>query len=39
MLAAWDRITLLTMAENARKAAIPDATERVAREVMAAAKV
>jgi len=38
LLAAWDRITLLTMAENARKAAIPDATERVAREVVAAAK-
>ena len=38
LLAAWDRTTLLTMAENARKAAIPDATERVARVVAAAAK-
>ncbi|WP_213991629.1 undecaprenyldiphospho-muramoylpentapeptide beta-N-acetylglucosaminyltransferase [Sodalis sp. dw_96] len=38
LLAAWDRTTLLTMAENARKAAIPDATERVARVVVAAAK-
>ncbi len=38
LLAAWDRKTLLAMAENARKAAIPDATERVAREVAAAAE-
>ncbi|WP_410016415.1 undecaprenyldiphospho-muramoylpentapeptide beta-N-acetylglucosaminyltransferase [Sodalis sp. C49] len=37
-LAGWDRLTLLAMAQNARKAAIPDATERVAREVAAAVK-
>ncbi len=37
-LAGWDRATLLAMALSARKAAIPDATERVAREVAAAAQ-
>lgn len=37
-LAGWDRTTLLAMALRARQAAIPDATERVAREVAAAAK-
>ncbi len=37
-LAGWDRTTLLDMAQRARNAAIPDATERVAREVVAAAK-
>lgn len=36
-LAGWDRATLRTMASNARKVAIPDATERVAAEVAAAA--
>lgn len=36
-LAGWDRATLLTMAARARAAAIPDATERVAKEVSAAA--
>lgn len=34
----WDRVTLLTMAEQARQVAIPDATERVAQEVARAAK-
>ncbi|WP_425270661.1 glycosyltransferase [Pantoea wallisii] len=34
----WDRTTLLTMAEKARQVAIPDATERVAREVARVAK-
>ena len=34
----WDRATLLTMAEQARQVAIPDATERVAQEVARAAK-
>ncbi|TKI08755.1 undecaprenyldiphospho-muramoylpentapeptide beta-N-acetylglucosaminyltransferase [Martelella alba] len=38
LLGAWDRGTLLSMAENARRAAIPDATARVAREVAAAAR-
>lgn len=38
-LAGWDRSTLLIMAQQARQAAIPDATERVAREVAAAVKV
>jgi len=38
LLAKWDRPTLLAMAEKARAVAIPDATERVAREVSAAAK-
>jgi UDP-N-acetylglucosamine--N-acetylmuramyl-(pentapeptide) pyrophosphoryl-undecaprenol N-acetylglucosamine transferase len=37
-LAGWDRKTLLEMAERARAAAIPDATERVAKEVSLAAK-
>ncbi|MTD41021.1 undecaprenyldiphospho-muramoylpentapeptide beta-N-acetylglucosaminyltransferase [Erwinia sp. CPCC 100877] len=36
-LGGWDRATLLTMATRARAAAIPDATERVAKEVSAAA--
>lgn len=39
VLAGWDRQTLLIMAQRARAAAIPDATERVAREVAAAAGV
>lgn len=39
VLAGWDRPTLLSMAQRAREAAIPDATERVAREVAAAAGV
>lgn len=38
LLRAWDRPTLLAMAQAAREAAIPDATERVAREVVAVAK-
>ncbi|OWF81362.1 undecaprenyldiphospho-muramoylpentapeptide beta-N-acetylglucosaminyltransferase [Yersinia alsatica] len=38
LLAQWDRPTLLTMAEQARQVAIPDATERVAAEVVAACK-
>lgn len=38
LLAEWDRATLLTMAERARAVAIPDATERVAAEVVAASK-
>ncbi len=37
-LRQWDRATLLTMAEQARQVAIPDATERVAQEVARAAK-
>ena len=37
-LASWDRNTLLEMAERARATAIPDATERVAKEVSLAAK-
>lgn len=36
-LAGWDRATLLAMAERARAVSIPDATERVAKEVSAAA--
>ncbi|MDY0971551.1 undecaprenyldiphospho-muramoylpentapeptide beta-N-acetylglucosaminyltransferase [Siccibacter turicensis] len=36
-LAGWDRATLMTMAVHARAASIPDATERVANEVRAAA--
>ncbi|EIC86498.1 undecaprenyldiphospho-muramoylpentapeptide beta-N-acetylglucosaminyltransferase [Serratia sp. M24T3] len=36
LLAGWDRQSLLEMARNARAAAIPDATERVAAEVVAA---
>lgn len=38
LLAEWDRATLLAMAERARTVAIPDATERVAVEVIAASK-
>ncbi|AMG57501.1 undecaprenyldiphospho-muramoylpentapeptide beta-N-acetylglucosaminyltransferase [Pantoea vagans] len=38
LLRHWDRVTLLTMAEQARQVAIPDATERVAQEVVRAAK-
>ncbi|HBX13605.1 MAG TPA: UDP-N-acetylglucosamine--N-acetylmuramyl-(pentapeptide) pyrophosphoryl-undecaprenol N-acetylglucosamine transferase, partial [Leclercia adecarboxylata] len=38
-LAGWDRKTLLEMAQHARAAAIPDATERVAKEVSLAAQV
>lgn len=37
-LSGWDRKTLLEMAERARAAAIPDATERVAKEVSLAAQ-
>lgn len=37
-LAGWDRATLLSMAQKARTVAIPDATERVAAEVSAAAR-
>jgi len=37
-LAGWDREALLEMAERARAAAIPDATERVANEVSLAAQ-
>ena len=37
-LEGWDRATLLEMAERARAAAIPDATERVAKEVRLAAQ-
>ncbi|WP_405078502.1 undecaprenyldiphospho-muramoylpentapeptide beta-N-acetylglucosaminyltransferase [Pectobacterium carotovorum] len=37
VLSGWDRATLLTMAQKARAVAIPDATERVAAEVSAAA--
>ncbi|MFJ5480699.1 undecaprenyldiphospho-muramoylpentapeptide beta-N-acetylglucosaminyltransferase [Pectobacterium carotovorum] len=37
VLSGWDRTTLLTMAQKARAVAIPDATERVAAEVSAAA--
>ncbi|EXU75833.1 undecaprenyldiphospho-muramoylpentapeptide beta-N-acetylglucosaminyltransferase [Erwinia mallotivora] len=36
-LAGWDRLALLNMAEKARAVAIPDATERVAAEVVRAA--
>lgn len=38
LLAGWDRETLLAMAKRARAASVPDATERVAREVAAVAK-
>ncbi|HDW7093499.1 TPA: undecaprenyldiphospho-muramoylpentapeptide beta-N-acetylglucosaminyltransferase [Yersinia enterocolitica] len=38
LLTEWDRPTLLAMAEQARRVAIPDATERVAAEVVAASK-
>jgi UDP-N-acetylglucosamine--N-acetylmuramyl-(pentapeptide) pyrophosphoryl-undecaprenol N-acetylglucosamine transferase len=37
-LAGWDRDALLKMAERARATAIPDATERVAKEVSLAAR-
>ena len=37
-LASWDRVTLLGMAERARAAAIPDATDRVAKAVSLAAQ-
>ncbi|AUJ82927.1 undecaprenyldiphospho-muramoylpentapeptide beta-N-acetylglucosaminyltransferase [Enterobacter cancerogenus] len=37
-LAGWDRDALLKMAERARATAIPDATERVAKEVSLAAQ-
>jgi len=37
-LAGWDRQTLLDMAVRARAASIPDATDRVAKEVNAAAR-
>jgi UDP-N-acetylglucosamine--N-acetylmuramyl-(pentapeptide) pyrophosphoryl-undecaprenol N-acetylglucosamine transferase len=37
LLASWDRPTLLMMAEKARAVAIPDATERVAAEIIRAA--
>ncbi|MBS4433362.1 undecaprenyldiphospho-muramoylpentapeptide beta-N-acetylglucosaminyltransferase [Pectobacterium punjabense] len=37
VLSAWDRTTLLAMAQKARAVAIPDATERVAAEVSTAA--
>lgn len=37
ILAGWDRETLLVMAQRARAASIPDATERVAKEVVAVA--
>jgi UDP-N-acetylglucosamine--N-acetylmuramyl-(pentapeptide) pyrophosphoryl-undecaprenol N-acetylglucosamine transferase len=37
-LAGWDRKTLLMMAERARAAAIPDATDRVAKAVCLAAQ-
>jgi UDP-N-acetylglucosamine--N-acetylmuramyl-(pentapeptide) pyrophosphoryl-undecaprenol N-acetylglucosamine transferase len=38
LLASWDRPTLLAMAEKARAVAIPDATERVAAELVRVAK-
>ncbi|EMF7561825.1 undecaprenyldiphospho-muramoylpentapeptide beta-N-acetylglucosaminyltransferase [Serratia marcescens] len=38
LLASWDRKTLLAMAEKARVVAIPDATERVAAELVRLAK-
>lgn len=38
LLAGWDRPTLLMMAEKARAVAIPDATERVAAEIVRVAK-
>ncbi len=37
-LAAWDRQTLLHMAEKSRAIAIPDATERVARQIICVAE-
>lgn len=36
-LSGWDRVVLINMAEKARAVAIPDATERVAAEVVRAA--
>lgn len=38
LLASWDRKTLLAMAEKARAVAIPDATERVAAELVRLAR-
>lgn len=38
VMASWDRIHLLEMARAARAVAIPDATERVAAQVIAASK-
>jgi UDP-N-acetylglucosamine--N-acetylmuramyl-(pentapeptide) pyrophosphoryl-undecaprenol N-acetylglucosamine transferase len=38
LMAGWDRTHLMEMAKAARAAAIPDATERVAAEVVAASK-
>jgi len=38
LLASWDRPALLAMAEKARAVAIPDATERVAAELVRVAK-
>ncbi|CAI0704160.1 UDP-N-acetylglucosamine--N-acetylmuramyl-(pentapeptide) pyrophosphoryl-undecaprenol N-acetylglucosamine transferase [Serratia marcescens] len=38
LLTSWDRKTLLAMAEKARAVAIPDATERVAAELVRLAK-
>src|SRR5471032_2672726 len=38
LMAGWDRTHLMEMARAARAAAIPDATERVAAEVVAASK-
>ena len=38
LLAGWDRPTLLAMADKARAVAIPDATERVAAELIRVAK-
>ena len=38
LMAVWDRTHLMEMARAARAAAIPDATERVAAEVVAASK-
>ncbi|WP_017348323.1 undecaprenyldiphospho-muramoylpentapeptide beta-N-acetylglucosaminyltransferase [Pantoea sp. A4] len=37
-LSGWDRATLLEMAQKARQVAIPDATQRVAQEVVRVAK-
>ena len=39
ILGSWDRERLLAMAMRAREAAIPDATERVAREIVQLARV
>lgn len=39
VLGSWDRERLLAMAMRAREAAIPDATERVAREIVQLARV